>query len=54
MKEIELEKMEEAARVGRLATRPTESDRRAIILAGGDGTRLRSLTRVIAGGARSL
>lgn len=54
MKDIEPEKMEEAPRVEHIRTASinTQNDRWAVILAGGDGMRLRSLTRMIAGDDR--
>ncbi|HKS29794.1 MAG TPA: sugar phosphate nucleotidyltransferase [Pyrinomonadaceae bacterium] len=52
MKDIELKKIEEDSRVEPVAINDTQSNRWAVILAGGDGTRLRSLTRVIAGDER--
>src|SRR5918912_4414154 len=52
MKDIKLKKIEEASRVDRIAINDTQSNRWAVILAGGDGTRLRSLTRAITGEER--
>lgn len=54
MRDIDSKQMEKTggAERGRSATALRQSDRWAVILAGGDGTRLRSLTRVIAGDDR--